>query len=114
MFLRLGLRANVAGRIGNRVSQAEYESAFSACIGSGSIGLPTWAWLGQRATMCTGTGPAGSCERSWTNGAPGLYNWSERERASSCGLNGRAVTITIYTRNTHAHHASRQMYTTYM
>ena len=28
------LRANVAGRIGNRVSPAE--SAFSACIGSGS------------------------------------------------------------------------------
>ena len=38
------LRTNVAGRIENRVSPAE--SAFSACIGSGSSSLP-----GQRATM---------------------------------------------------------------
>ena len=25
-----------------------------------------------------------------------LYNWGERERGPSCGLNGRAVTIYIY------------------
>ena len=28
------------------------------------------------------------------------YNWGERERAPSCGLNGRAVTIDIYTLRT--------------
>ena len=27
---------------------------------------------------------------------PQICNWGERERAPSCGLNGRAVTIDIY------------------
>ena len=42
------LRANVGGRIGNRVSPAE--SVFSACIGSGSSSLPGRGLVSERAS----------------------------------------------------------------
>ena len=89
------LRVNVAGRIGNRFSQAESAVQCQSAVRTFTATAHMRGATRKRSRPVWESIQSSVSKRAGSHKTL-FYNWGERERAPSCGLNGRAVTIYIY------------------